>query len=836
MNYSFYASLLESYENSLLSESALPPLSSSHGPLTSLLSSPPYTFLKDDSYLYLLILGSAHCFGQQLSIKETPHTAFKALQDLISLRQKYPRHKVIGIGYSSGASIMAALADICKDIEAYCFNPVGLGKTTTGMEFYQKYSITNDQPNVTVIRTEADTLSKHFTPPNLEIINVVQHSPKLHPHSLQNFIENYEVNVIDIGKIFPTISQISFSPTTGFLLVETSQDLGNYYIEGDIATIFYMVYTYPGEFSFSLVPADKYNPSGPYQLKAYGPEELENTSIGHYLWEADWKLKQLDQGYFYDDLTEQKIPISAEIPWFKSGYDFYSEVSQERSFVRLWFVNEKVDFEYANSEQKGITLQPGPVKIRVEARKLVQNVDSEFGLSDTDHDHTSVKFAKYLTEHFDELCKEIPELQKLKQIASLISMAEFFRDTLKIPKEFFNLEMLKSRMPVVLDFYEKGKVPRLSRREERLEGDFMVTLVVTGGVSLISQSKSQIHNAELIDYLNRSSEYLTPFQITHFDYMRELLEYADTADTSTPASSMYALSLFTPQCCSEEFCNNMVLVDCGNIEETDLTHVYEELSPYSYLGKLFCAMHHPFRCSRRRCGRIIMPGQGYAELDIGKFHSECLVCEHCGKAVVNKFVVKDGFYHVDCQMKAISGGGGEENGGAEAARSQWERKKKEMEQKRNAGTQGEKEVQAKAKAKEFSENLGGEGKKGVDVLEQELFLEKREAGGRAGEGDREVDRRRNDEETKKTLREEEVKKGEGDEEGRGKPNIEKAKAKIGAVEAKVGRKPEENKNAAVKNPGVAKKGNAEKKVPVVAKKAAKVAAKPAEKIALPKKK
>ena len=32
-----------------------------------------------------------------------------------------------------------------------------------------------------------------------------------------------------------------------------------------------MVYTYPGEFSFSLVPADKYNPSGPYQLKAYRP-------------------------------------------------------------------------------------------------------------------------------------------------------------------------------------------------------------------------------------------------------------------------------------------------------------------------------------------------------------------------------------------------------------------------------------------------------------------------------------------------------------------------------------------------------------------------------------
>ena len=854
MNYSFYASLLELCENSTISQAPSSPVLTSRGPLTPVLSSPSYTFLADDSSLYLLILGSAHCFNHQLSIKETPHTAFKALQDLVSLRQKYLGHKVIGIGYSSGASIMAALADICKDIEAYCFNPVGLGKTATGLDFYQRYSLSDQKPNVSVIRTEADTLSKHFLPPNPEKITVIQHSPKLHPHSLQNFIDNFEINLRDIGKIFPTISQISFSPATGFLLVETTQDLGNYYIEGDIATIFYMVYTYPGQFSFTLVPADKYNPSGPYQLKFFVPEELESTLIGHYLWEADWKLKQLDQGCFYDDLTRQRIPITAEIPWFKSGFDFYSEVSQERSFVRLWFVNEKVDFSYANSEHKGVTIQPGPLKIRVEARKLVQDSEAEFGLSDTDLDHTSVQFAKYLTDHFDELCTEIPELQKLKQIASLVSMAEFFRDTLKIPKDMMNLDLLKSRMPVVEDFYEKGKVPRLSRSEERVEGDFIVKLVVTGGVSLISQSKTQIHNADLIDYLDRSSEYLTPFQITHFDYMRELLEYVDTPGTRGSSASLYAVSLFTPQCCSEEFCNSMVLVDCGSIESSDLSQVYEQLSPYSYLGKLFCKMHHPFRCSRNKCRKVIMPGQAYAQLQIGKFHGECLVCEYCGKAVVNKFVVKEGFYHVECLMKANSEEGegreGNDRGGIEGVREGREKDREKEKEKEMVKAEAEVKETEEEKENEKEkkggvgneEGLGVEHKKvveemGRDVgvrknagdLEQELFLERKHA---EGTGNEDEETWTGCEETKKNQEAEEVKISGKKEES--KINVKDKKVKTGLPETKVEKKVIKHKSGALKSPTALEGVDSEKMTPGT-QTHGKIEARPSDKFALQKK-
>ena len=283
MEYDVFASILDLCDNKnpdlALSQHPNPRISK----LKLAFSEASYKFLYDKSTLYLIILGNISTHGQQLSIKEIPSSLFNALNDLRSIRSQYSNHKLIGIGYSSGASALAALADIYKDIEAYCFNPIGLGKTAAGTDFYEKYSISNDQPSVTVIRTDSDFLSKNFIPPGNNKPITVKKNPSCHSHSIKNFIKNYQFAVSGIQSIFPTISQISFNPTTGFMLVEAGEDVSNYYIEGDIATIFYMVYAHPDEFFFTLVPADKFNPSGPYQEKIYGPKELENTMIGNYL-------------------------------------------------------------------------------------------------------------------------------------------------------------------------------------------------------------------------------------------------------------------------------------------------------------------------------------------------------------------------------------------------------------------------------------------------------------------------------------------------------------------------------------------------------------------------
>ena len=288
--------------------------------------------------------------------------------------------------------------------------------------------------------------------------------------------------------------------------------------------------------------------------------------------------------------------------------------------------------------------------MKVEVRKLAIDSNAEFGLADTNEGHTAYKFAQYLNDHFEELAAEIPEFQRLKQIALLISLAEFFRDTLKVPKDMLNLDLLKLRIPTVQNFYPNDRVPRLSRKEDRIEDGYTITLIVTGGVSMVTQTREPQYKPELVEYINRNAEYLTPFEITHFDYMKKLLDYSEESDNSTEtASSLYAVTLFTPQSCSDEYCNNLVIFDSKNVDPFDSLNVYDEISPYSYQGKIYCQQHHPFRCCREKCPKkIIGPGEAYAELEFGKFHGECLICEECGKAVLNNFAYKNGFFHSQC--------------------------------------------------------------------------------------------------------------------------------------------------------------------------------------------
>ncbi|OMJ83079.1 hypothetical protein SteCoe_16059 [Stentor coeruleus] len=614
-----------------------------------LYSSSCYKFMKNSKTFYILLLGNTCTEGLQLSLKGTPKKAFKVLEHYRNFKNEANNLKKIGLGYSSGASILAALCEIESGIEAFCFNPIGLGKITNDPVSYEALHISPCKFNITIIKVVNDSISQKYQWPDEQSRKVlVEKKAELNPHSLKNFFTDTDVNVSGLKEIFPTISQITFSPATGFILFESTSDPTNYYIEGDIATIFYMVYTNPQQMMFTLVPADRLNPGGPYQRKLFFPSELEGTMIGNYLWEADWKLKQLDLGFWYDDLTQQQIPINLEIPWFKSGFDFYSEEDQEKSFVRLWFVNEKIEFDYA-STPSGIAIKPKTVKIKVEARKLTVDSSSEFGLADTDESHTAYKFAKYLTENFDRLTDIIPEFQKLKQVAILVDLAKFFRDVLKVPKDFLNLNILKQRIIKCEDFYEQGKVPRLRRIETKQRGEYLVTLNVAGGVSLITQKRQQCYNENLLKCISRSQEFLTPFQLTHLDYLRDIISYTESTDDSDlDTSSLWAVSLFTPQECSYEGCNNILEFKCDTLDFENAQDVYDEISPYSFEGKLYCFEHHPFRCSRGKCKKIIMPEEGYAQLEFGKFHSGCIICEHCGENVKAKFVYRNGFIHVDC--------------------------------------------------------------------------------------------------------------------------------------------------------------------------------------------
>jgi len=205
--------------------------------------------------------------------------------------------------------------------------------------------------------------------------------------------------------------------------------------------------------------------------------------------------------------------------------------------------------------------------------------------------------------------------------------------------------LLKSRIQTVEDFYPKDKVPRISRRAEFVRGQDLIVLNLTGGVSMISQVTNKVCQPSLIKYVNRSDEILTPFYLSHYDYVKDLIEYQESTEDEE-SGFVAAFEFCKPNECSEVTCNNFVIFDCKKVDSSK--ELFQEITPYSFEGRLYCKEHHPYRCGRGLCGEIIFPGESFAELEYGKFHSSCIVCEYCGKGIVSSYLYEKGFWHVEC--------------------------------------------------------------------------------------------------------------------------------------------------------------------------------------------
>lgn len=239
--------------------------------------------------IFIIILGSISVEGLQMYIKNIPYETFSALEIFNRYKQQNPSYNFIGVGYSSGACVVAALADITKQIKGICFNPIGLGEIALrDLNSLKKFNLSPEPVEVEIYKIIGDQLSKlYISPGDLNKVFTYPSKPNLNPHSIRNFLDYPEINLSRISKYFPTLKQITFNPKTGFLLIETDKSDENSCLEGDLATIFYTAYQYPGRFSFTLMPSDPKNPQGPYQQKIYDPPELEDTSIGNALFEAD---------------------------------------------------------------------------------------------------------------------------------------------------------------------------------------------------------------------------------------------------------------------------------------------------------------------------------------------------------------------------------------------------------------------------------------------------------------------------------------------------------------------------------------------------------------------
>ncbi len=184
---------------------------------------------------------------------------------------------------------------------------------------------------------------------------------------------------------------------------------------------------YSGDIAFSLDPYDPINPKGKWLKAVYIPEQIiGGTEFGKTLFEADWLLKQYAFGVAIDEqgrMHERKSFVSG----FKSTKDLMFELkgqtSEQERWARYWIVSDDMRLK-----QSGNSIYFETAKMRVKAKRQVPDPSSPTGLRDVDADDPiSTKFANGFTELYDEIAKESPEFERLKQLAKAVAIAKWIK-------------------------------------------------------------------------------------------------------------------------------------------------------------------------------------------------------------------------------------------------------------------------------------------------------------------------------------------------------------------------------------------------------------------------
>lgn len=184
----------------------------------------------------------------------------------------------------------------------------------------------------------------------------------------------------------------------------------------------------PCDPQFSLDPNDPQNPAGDWLKAVYIPEDLlGGTSFGKAMFEADWLLKQYSFGVKLGENGNLQKRISS-VPGFKSTADLSLEeqgadYGKER-WARFWIVADDVTLKEADN-----SIYFNRVKMRVKAKKIVPDPSAPSGLKDveTSDDPLALKFAGGFTDLYDEIAKESPEFERVKELAKAVGLAKWLK-------------------------------------------------------------------------------------------------------------------------------------------------------------------------------------------------------------------------------------------------------------------------------------------------------------------------------------------------------------------------------------------------------------------------
>lgn len=189
----------------------------------------------------------------------------------------------------------------------------------------------------------------------------------------------------------------------------------------------------PQDPQFSLDPADPKNPEGEWLKAVYIPERIiAGTEFGKALFDADWLLKQYSFGIRFDENKKPQKRVSS-VAGFKSSADLFLEEKTvgdgKKRWARFWIVSDEIKLKQSD---KGVYFDS--VKMRVKAKKQVPDPSSTTGLKDidTEDDPVATRFVNKFTELYDEIAKESPEFERVRELAKAVAIAKWIKKE-KIP-------------------------------------------------------------------------------------------------------------------------------------------------------------------------------------------------------------------------------------------------------------------------------------------------------------------------------------------------------------------------------------------------------------------
>jgi len=195
----------------------------------------------------------------------------------------------------------------------------------------------------------------------------------------------------------------------------------------DLAVALALAYSDPPmDPQFTLDPADPKNPRGKWLKAVYIPEGLSGTSFGKAMYDADWLLKQYSFGVRVED-DGRVVRYQSSVPGARSMADLTFERpagKETESWARFWIVSDEMKLR-----QAGNAVFFDVAKMRVKAKKIVPDPSSPQGFRDVDADDpVANEFAQLFTEHYDELAKESPQLERVRELAKAVALAKWMKE------------------------------------------------------------------------------------------------------------------------------------------------------------------------------------------------------------------------------------------------------------------------------------------------------------------------------------------------------------------------------------------------------------------------